>query len=69
LHVAARARMMRDDRRVLVILDSTVLVADRFLQSNDLRLLLDAARAGELRVGVTEVTFHETVNKCEGEGR
>jgi hypothetical protein len=54
---------MRNDQRVLVILDSTVLVADRFLQSNDLRLLLNAARGGELRVGVTEVTLREAVNK------
>jgi hypothetical protein len=32
-----------------VILDSTVLVADRFLQGNDLRLLLNAARGAEPR--------------------
>jgi len=48
---------------VLVVLDSTVLVADRFLESNDLRLLLSAARAGSLRIGVAEVSVLESVNK------
>lgn len=48
---------------VLVILDSTALVADRFFQSNSLRLLMSASRRGDLRVGISEVTLREAVNK------
>lgn len=48
---------------MLVILDSTVLFADRFLQGNDLRLLLNASREAEPRVAVTEVSVLEAINK------
>ena len=47
---------------VLVIVDTTELKRDRFLGTNDFRLLLRAAERGDLRVGVTEVTFREAVN-------
>lgn len=47
---------------MLVILDSTVLVGDRLLRSNDMQLLLTAARRGGLRLAISAVTYRETIN-------
>lgn len=48
---------------MIVVLDTTALVADRFLESNDMRLLLAASRDGTFRVAVTEVSLLEAINK------
>jgi hypothetical protein len=48
---------------VLVVLDTTALVADRYLQSNAARLLLSQSVQRNLRVGVPEVSYREAVNK------
>jgi PIN domain len=59
---------MRNDLLMLVILDSTVLVADRPLQG-DIRLLLAASERGDLKMGVSDVTVREAINKVRESAR
>lgn len=52
---------------VLVVFDTTVLIADRFLESNAMRLLLQESGSRRLRVAVTEVTRQEAIAKYREE--
>lgn len=47
---------------MLVILDTTVLVKDRLLRTNDMQLLLTAGRRGGVRLAISDVTFREAIN-------
>jgi PIN domain len=52
---------------VLVILDTTALVADRFLEGNAMRLLLQQRSMGRLRIAIPELVLLEVANRVREE--